>query len=83
LAQGQVFSGREAKDLGLVDENAGLWQAGRAVHKELGLKSEFGLRFIKKKKKLNFLDYLENIDESFKKLNFFSELFTQKNLLFM
>lgn len=82
-AQGQVFSGQEALELGLVDEIAGLWEAGRRIHKELGLKKEFGLQFIKKKKKPSLFDYLDNIDESFKKLDFFSKLFTQKNLMFM
>lgn len=83
LAQGQVFSGEEALNLGLVDELAGLWEAGRKIHKELGLKSEFGLRYIKKKKKSSLLDYLENIDESFKKIDLFSKFLTEKNLMFM
>jgi protease-4 len=84
LAQGQVFSGEEAKNLGLVDELAGLWEAGRRIHKELGLKSEFGLRYIKKKKKLGFMDFLDNIDESIKKINLMTEMFTQnKSLMFL
>jgi len=63
-AQGQVFTGEEAKKLGLVDELAGLWEAGRRIHKELELKGELNLKFIKKKKKLSFFDILESIDES-------------------
>ena len=52
LAQGQIFSGEEAVKLGLADEVGGLWQAGRKIHAELALKSEFDLRFIKVKKAL-------------------------------
>ncbi len=47
LAQGQIFHGTEAKAFGLVDEIGGLWEAGRAIHKELKLKGKFGLRYLK------------------------------------
>ncbi len=63
-AQGQIFSGKKAKDIGLVDEIAGLWEAGRAIHDELKLEGEFGLRFIEKNKRVNLMDLLENVDES-------------------
>ena len=63
LAQGQIFSGEEAKELGLVDEIAGLWKAGRLIHKELGLEGEFALKYIKKKKKSNFWDLVDNLDQ--------------------
>ncbi len=63
-AQGQIFSGEEAMKIGLVDEIAGLWEAGRRIHQELGFDEEFGLRFIKKKKKLSVMDFLEEVDES-------------------
>ena len=43
LAQGQIFHGFEAKEVGLVDEVGSLWQAGRAIHKELKLKGDFSL----------------------------------------
>lgn len=82
-AQGQVFSGEEALELGLVDEIAGLWEAGRRIHKELGLKNEFGLRYIKKKKKPRLVDFLEDIDEAFKQIDFFSKMATQKSLMFL
>ena len=62
-AQGQVFSGQEAKKYGLVDELAGLWDAGRKIHKELGIKSPFGLKFIKKKKKLSLMEIVEGLDD--------------------
>ena len=65
LAQGQIFHGQEAKDLGLVDEVAGLWQAGRAIHKELKLKGKFALRFMKpQKKKFSLSDFLQETEET-------------------
>lgn len=63
LAQGQIFSGEEAQRLGLVDELAGLWKAGRMIHKDLNLKGEFGFKYIKKKKKSNFWDLMDNLDQ--------------------
>ncbi len=51
LAQGQIFHGYEAKEFGLVDEIGGLWQAGRAIHKELKLKGKFALRYMKPQRK--------------------------------
>lgn len=64
LAQGQIFSGQEAKEFGLVDEVAGLWQAGRDIHKELKLEGKFGLRFLKpQKKKFSLSDFLENAED--------------------
>ena len=63
-AQGQVFTGEEAKELGLVDELAGLWEAGRRIHKDLELAGELNLKFIKKKKKLSFFDILDSLDAS-------------------
>ncbi len=69
LAQGQIYHGREAKDLGLVDEVASLWQAGRAIHKELKFKGKFGLRFIKPpRKKFSISDFLEETEDA---LSFF------------
>jgi len=64
IAQGQIFSGEEALKLGLVDEIGGLWHAGRKIHEELKLEGEFGLRFIKKKKKSKFWKLLDNLDEA-------------------
>lgn len=67
LAQGQIFHGNEAKDFGLVDEIAGLWEAGRRVHKELELPGEFTLRFMKPaKKKFDFAEFLEEGGAFFK-----------------
>ncbi len=65
LAQGQIFHGSEAKELGLVDEVGSLWQAGRAIHKELKLKGEFSLRYIKPtKKKFSVTDLLEETEDT-------------------
>lgn len=63
-AQGQIFSGQEAKKLGLVDENLGLWQSARAIHKELKLKEKFGLKYVKLKKDFKLSDFLSNMEES-------------------
>lgn len=68
-AQGQIFSGEMARNLGLVDEMGSLWTAGRAIHTELKMKDEFALKFIEKKKKLGLMDFMTSIDESISKLN--------------
>jgi protease-4 len=65
LAQGQIFSGAEAKEFGLVDEVATLWQAGRAIHKELKFKGKFSLRFVKpQKKKFSLSDFMQETEET-------------------
>lgn len=65
LAQGQIFHGAEAKELGLVDEVGSLWEAGRAIHKELKLKGEFGLRYLKtSKKKFSFAEFLQETEDT-------------------
>lgn len=63
-AQGQIYSGQGAVERGLVDELAGLYEAGRRVHKELNIKEKFGFKFIKLKKKLTFMEVLEGIEET-------------------
>lgn len=69
-AQGQIFSGQGAKDRGLVDDIAGLWQAGRKIHEELELEGKFGLKFIKLKKDFKLSDVINGIEESVKDLKF-------------
>ncbi len=65
FAQGQIFNGEEALAIGLVDELAGLWEAGRRIHKEHKLKGEFGLRFLKpKKKRMSLGDLLQEGEET-------------------
>ena len=63
LAQGQIFSGEEAHRYGLVDELAGLWEAGRKIHKELKIKEKFGLYFVKKKKDFSIWDVLNDLNK--------------------
>lgn len=65
LAQGQIFHGTEAKEVGLVDEVGSLWQAGREIHKELDLKGEFSLRYLKPaKKKLSITDIIQGTEDT-------------------
>lgn len=65
LAQGQIFHGTEAKAVGLVDEIGSLWQAGRAIHKELKLKGEFSLRYIKpQRKKFSLTDLMQDTEDT-------------------
>lgn len=65
-AQGQIFSGEQALKLGLVDEIAGLWAAGRKIHKELGLKGDFDIRFLKEKKKFSWKTIVEDLEQEAK-----------------
>ena len=63
IAQGQIYSGEQAYNLGLVDELGSLWQGAKAVHDELKIKEKFGLKFIEKKKKSGVWNLLENLEE--------------------
>lgn len=62
-AQGQIFSGQDAKEKGLVDEIAGLWEAGRRIHKELKFKGELNLKFIKEKESMNVFEILKDLEQ--------------------
>lgn len=74
-AQGQIFSGQGAKERGLVDEIAGLWQAGRSIHKELELKEDFDLKFIKvRKENPTISDFLGDIQETVEDFNYRAKL---------
>ncbi len=65
LAQGQIFHGSEAKEFGLVDEIGTLWQAGRAIHKDLKLKGKFALRYLKPaRKKFHFSDLMQDTEDT-------------------
>ncbi len=65
LAQGQIFHGMEAKEMGLVDDIAGLWQAGRKIHEEMKLEGKFALRFLKPaRKKFSFSELLQESEEA-------------------
>lgn len=64
LAQGQIFHGAEAKEFGLVDEIGSLWLAGRTIFKDLKLKGDFSLRFMKpKKKRFSVQDLLQEAED--------------------
>lgn len=69
IAQGQIFSGESAKELGLVDAMGSLWAAGREIHKTLKIKDDFALKFIKKKKNVGLLELMGSMEESISKLN--------------
>ncbi len=64
MAQGQIFSGVQALELGLVDELAGLWEAGRRIYEELDLAKhgEFGLKFVRAKQKFSWLEFLQDME---------------------
>ena len=62
IAQGQIYSGEQAKSLGLVDQLGGLYFAGRDIHKKLKLTDEFSLRFIEKEKRSNIWQVLRSLD---------------------
>lgn len=65
LAQGQIFHGHEAKELGLVDEVGSLWQAGRAIHKEMKLEGKFALRYMKPaRKKFSLSEFLQDTEDA-------------------
>jgi len=65
LAQGQIFHGSEAKEFGLVDEVGSLWQAGRAIHKELKMKEEFSLRFLKPQRtKFSLSEFMQETEDT-------------------
>lgn len=68
-AQGQIFSGQVAMELGLVDALGSLWTAGRQIHTELKLKDEFALKFLEKKKKMGLFDFVDSLEEGISKLD--------------
>ena len=64
LTQGQIFSGEEAKEYGLVDELGGLYKASKLLHEELKLDGDFrNLAFIKKRRESRFSELLEQLEE--------------------
>jgi protease IV len=63
LAQGQIFSGQEAFNSGLVDKLGSLWDAGREIHKTLDLKGELDLVYFRKKDRSSFWELLDTLDQ--------------------
>ena len=74
LSQGQIFSGEEAFEFGLIDKLGGLYTLSKDIHEELKLEGDFKkLTFIKKPKKsklMNILDQLEEPETILRKLLF-------------
>ena len=64
LAQGQVFSGQGAKDLGLVDEIGSQWAAARDLQNLVGLKGKLNLLPMKSKKKFSLFELFDSLDDS-------------------
>ena len=83
LADGKVFSGSKALEHGLVDELASLWEAGRRIHKKLNLKGEVDLKFIKKRKKMNVFEILEQFEKVASTIVQGPFLVPQKTLMFL
>ncbi len=81
-AQGQIFSGEEALKIGLVDDIAGLWEAGRRIHQELKLKGEMELLFIKDKKPFKMMDFLQTLEEASSSLKGFLKLQNTPSFLY-
>lgn len=69
LAQGQIYTGEMAKKYGLIDEIGGLYKAARDLHKELGIKEEFNLKYVEKKKRASVFDLISTANEAISKLN--------------
>ena len=72
LTQGQIFSGEEALEHGLIDGLGGLYSLAKIIHDELKLEGDFrNIVFIKKPKKsklMNILDQLEEPEALIKKI---------------
>ncbi len=83
-AQGQIFSGAVALQLGLVDEMGSLWTAGRKIHADMKFKEEFALKFIEKPKKLGLFELMGSLEESISKfdLNSMTSLRETPRLMF-
>ncbi|MCK5884509.1 MAG: signal peptide peptidase SppA [Bacteriovoracaceae bacterium] len=62
-AQGQIFSGAQAKELGLVDKLGGIWVAARELHQNLGLKNKLALEYVKTKKEKSVWRFFDKLDE--------------------
>ena len=64
LTQGQIFSGEEAKEVGLVDNIGGLYSASKKLHEELELDGDFrNITYIKKSKESRLSEFLEQLEE--------------------
>lgn len=82
IAQGQVFSGAQAKKIGLVDELVGLWPCARELHQKLKLEGELNLVEMKVKKKANIFSLLEDLDDVKGAISNFIKMNSQTTLMY-
>lgn len=72
-AQGQIYSGEGAQELGLVDELGGMWKLARDIFKEFDNKEEFtpeSVRIIELKKDFSFKDFIGGIEQTVENFKF-------------
>lgn len=63
LAQGQIFSGQEAQEAGLIDHLGSLWEAARTIHKSLELEGELNLVYFKERERVGLLDFFQSLEQ--------------------
>lgn len=63
-AQGQVFSGQDALQIGLVDQIGSLWETSRQMQKDLKLEGKPNLYYFKEQKYESLMDFLEQVGET-------------------
>ena len=84
FAQGQIFTGEQALQLGLVDALASLETAAREIHKELKLPGKYGIVYVKKKKnKYAWLELFDNMEESIANLKEFTAQAANSGLMYL
>lgn len=72
-AQGQIYSGQGAKDLGLVDELGGMWKLARDIFTEMDTKEKFtpeSVKIIKLKKDFSMADFIGGIEQTVEDFKF-------------
>jgi protease IV len=50
VSNGEIFSGRQALDLGLIDRPFGIWDAGRDIHEYLNINKKVSFKYLRQKK---------------------------------
>jgi len=83
LAQGRIYSGAKAKEIGLVDEIGGLQVAIRDMAKKLGIDKKYNLKFYNQYEKPKLIKYLRYIgldDELVEDLSLISSQITNRKL---
>lgn len=72
-AQGQIYSGEGAKEVGLVDDLGGMWKLARDIFKELDNKEKFtpeSVRMIQLKKDFSLKDFIGGIEQTVENFKF-------------